>query len=276
MMSDEVEPNPIPRDRMQRPLIIPPGGGKPVAYTRVSTFAKALSDNDSLSQWKRKMIVEGVLANPGLLQDLMHAASCASPATRPDLINRYIEAFHDAGGGNVGSKWGTALHGLTEFVDADGWVPEQGTIPADLFDALHRYIALVRDIEMIACEGFVVVDEIKAAGSYDRIMLLPDGRLVIGDIKTGPKIHSNVAETQIQLACYARGVHYAPDGTREVGPLEGIDTSMGVLIQISRDNTGDRLLELDLDQGWEDAQVALDVRKRRSRKPRGTYIPAPF
>ena len=35
--------NEIPRDRWDRPLIIPPNGGQPVAYTRVSTLAKALT-----------------------------------------------------------------------------------------------------------------------------------------------------------------------------------------------------------------------------------------
>ncbi len=272
-MSADIEPNPIPRDRLQRPLIIPPGGGKPVAYTRCSTFAKALSDSDGLSQWKRRTMLKGVLLSDEARANL---ARWFGDEPGSDVLDALIEELHDAGGGNDGARWGTALHGLTEFVDADGWVPDQGTIPQDLFDALHRYIALVRDIQMIACEGFVVVDDIKVAGSYDRIMLLPDGRLVVGDVKTGPKIHNNVAEAQIQMACYARGVHYAPDGTREKGPLEGVDTSTGILIQISRDNTGDRLLELDLDQGWEDAQLALEVRRRRTRKPRRTYIPAPF
>ena len=43
--------NEIPRDRWDRPLIIPPNGEQPVAYTRVSTLAKALDDLSQLMAW---------------------------------------------------------------------------------------------------------------------------------------------------------------------------------------------------------------------------------
>ena len=192
------------------------------------------------------------------------AAEVAAPDTNVDA---FIERLHEAGGGNYGAAWGTALHGLAEFVDADGWVPEKGNIPDDLWDGLGRYVRLVEGIEMIACEGFVVLDDIKVAGSYDRIGLMPDGEAHILDIKTGPRIHGNVAEVEIQLACYARGIHYAPDGARDLGPLEGVNQSVGYVIQISRDGSGDRLLQIDLERGWANAQLALEVRRRRTAKP---------
>lgn len=260
----EVEYAPIPRDRMSRPLIIPPGGGKPTAYTRCSTFAKALSDGDSLSQWKRRTMVKGMAA-AGAGQIIGWLDSIRYEQGNPDV---FIEELHDLGGGNDGAKWGTALHGLAEFVDADGWVPEQGTIPNDLWSGLQRYIQLTEGIEMLSCEGFVVLDDIKVAGSYDRIGIMPDGGLCVLDIKTGPRIHQNVSEVEVQLACYARGIHYAPDGTRDIGPLEGVSQSVGYVIQISRDGSGDRLIEIDLERGWANAQLALQVRKQRTAKPK--------
>lgn len=41
----------IQRDRWGRPLITPPDGGKPKPYTRASTLAKALDDNQGLIDW---------------------------------------------------------------------------------------------------------------------------------------------------------------------------------------------------------------------------------
>ena len=46
--------------------ITPPGGGEPIAYTRVSTMAKALDDLNNLMAWKNRKVIEGVLRRPDL------------------------------------------------------------------------------------------------------------------------------------------------------------------------------------------------------------------
>src|SRR5690606_1008152 len=50
----------VQRDRWGRPLIVPPGGGDPVAYTRVSTLAKALDDTSNLMAWKQRVTAVGL------------------------------------------------------------------------------------------------------------------------------------------------------------------------------------------------------------------------
>jgi hypothetical protein len=42
----------IARDHYGRPLITPLGGGKPVGYTRTTTYVSALEDTYNLEQWK--------------------------------------------------------------------------------------------------------------------------------------------------------------------------------------------------------------------------------
>ena len=57
---------PVTRDRWGRPLIIPPDGGKPVAYTRVTTVAKTLEDEGGLSKWMMRMTALGLAQRPDL------------------------------------------------------------------------------------------------------------------------------------------------------------------------------------------------------------------
>jgi hypothetical protein len=276
---------PIPRDHFGRPKILCPDG-KVRTYTRVSTFAKALDDGSGLSEWKSQILMRGLTRRPHILADLMHIAeqpvwesSEAGARWQRDWklgdYSSWIEEARDAGGGNEASRWGTALHGLAEWFDAESYMfPDDGTIPDDLMAALDRYVEITKDIEMLACEGFVVHDEWLLAGSYDRLGLLPDGRLVVMDIKTSPHQHNNVSAAAIQMAAYARGTHYNPDGTRDLGLLEHVDQTVGLIIQISRDGSGDRLLEVDLAEGWRRAELAREVRAKRIMKPRGIHTSA--
>jgi hypothetical protein len=249
----------------------------------VSTVAKALDDQSGLADWKVQIVMRGLARQPSILADLRYVAEkpiweMSDTGARWERewklsdYNTAIEEARELGGGNEASRWGTALHGLAELFDAESYTfPDDGSIPDDLMGALDRYVELTKDIEMLACEGFVVHDEWHLAGSYDRLGLLPDGRLAVMDIKTSPNIHQNVSSAAIQMAAYARGTHYHPDGTRDLGLLEHIDQSVGFIIQISRDNTGDRLLEVDLNEGWRRAELARKVREDRKMKPRGIH-----
>lgn len=266
--SPEVELNPIPRDHLQRPRIIGLDG-KVRSYTRASTYAKSLSNADGLTQWKLRIAARGLYRQPTLFNDLR----AVGPQAEHNLsvMDGVLTAAHEAGGGFDGSRWGTLLHSLTEWFDAEDYLmPRDSNIPVDVLDALDRYVELTKNVEMLACEGFVVLDDLQVGGTYDRICVLPDpmaGRVVVADVKTGPRIHQNVAEAAMQMSMYARGIHYAPDGTRERGLLEHVDTSLGVIIQISRDGSGDRLIPVDLDEGWRRVQLAGQVREKRTMKP---------
>src|SRR6516162_6012262 len=49
------------RDQWGRYLVVPPGGGKPTGYTRVTTVAKALDDTGGLAPWKATMAAGGII-----------------------------------------------------------------------------------------------------------------------------------------------------------------------------------------------------------------------
>ena len=277
---EEPEFNPVKRDRWGRPYIVPPEGGEPVTYTRASTLAKALSDGASLTTWKQTVLLKGLSRQPTLLNGPLYQMRSTGELPKWEA-DRVIEAASEVGGANDASRWGTTLHGLTEFWDMDRY--ELPNLPPDQERALKEYIRVTEGYETLSAEGFVVCDELQAAGSYDRLYLVPEvqgivprGEVVIGDIKTGPKIHLNVTEAMIQFAVYAHSKHYDPvTGERVLGNLAHVNQQYGLLVQVPRTGEPAAVLVLDLVKGWELAKLAKLVRDSRIHKPLTTRPRAP-
>lgn len=270
---EETELNPVRRDRFGRPYIKPLDGGKEVAYTRASTLAKALSDGDRLSRWKLQKALNGFATQPTLLNGPIHQYKIHGevPSWESD---RVIEAALEVGGANNASRWGTTLHGLAELWDMDGYVIPD--LPEDFAKALDEYRRVTKGFETLSAEGFVVCDELQAAGSYDRLYLVPElfdgliacGEVVIGDIKTGPNIHLNVTEAMIQFATYGHSTHYDPaTGERVLGNLAHVNLEVGILVQVPRTGEPAQIFPIDLVKGWELAKLAKRVRDSRNHKP---------
>lgn len=260
------EPDPIPRDQYGRPLI-KQAKGRDLPYTRCSTAAKALSDTGGLTKWKQRQQMIGTVMMPSLLQgvDIRDNAS----------LDQAIENAYEVAGANESAKIGTTIHSLTEWVD-NGIDFD----PADYGDFaffVEEYRRLTEKVEMLAMEQFVVNDELKVAGTFDRLVRLHDGRVVIGDIKTGKSAADSPHEAAVQMAIYGRSMHYDPE-TGERSPIvspegEPIDTSRSLLIHLPSNRTQAGLYLLDTDAAWEAALLAVKVRQWRSRKIRTPYFP---
>jgi|JI10StandDraft_1071094.scaffolds.fasta_scaffold67449_5 hypothetical protein len=249
----------IPRDRWGRPLILPadPDDKKARAYTRVSTLAKALDDTTALTDWKCRQVAIGLDAR----KDLRAMVSVAKGDRRE--LNTIIKAALDAAQSDAAANLGTALHSFAQHVDEGG---DLDGVPPDYRPHIQAYQATMaaHGITPVACERFIVNDDIEAAGTFDRLLVMPDGRFVIGDIKTGSAAPAYALATAIQVAVYARGVLYDPDKGRT--PLPPIDLTTGVLIHLRQDEPVCELHELNLTEGWMAALVAFDVRRLRKEK----------
>jgi hypothetical protein len=204
---------PIKRDRWDRPLIEPVDGGKPVPYTRVSTLAKALDNKEALMRWKQRQTAIGLGKRPDLVS--MAAAVAGDNRKLDEIVKEAMSAAESNRAANVG----TTLHALTEVVDEGRW-PEHVT--ENLESDLRAYMTAMHGIEIVAAEQFIVCDEVQAAGTFDRLVRLPDGQLVIADIKTGQHEPSYPHATTIQTSVYARGHLYDPEKGR-VGYLPAVD-----------------------------------------------------
>ena len=252
----------IPRDRWGRPLIVPPDGGEPVAYTRVSTLAKALDDLNNLMDWKVRKAIEGVIRRPDLLTRAAGALANGDPDTdwpTKKALNKVGRDALEAAGSSRGSSSGTGFHSLTEAIDRGN---EPLFVPEADKPRLEAYRAATAGIKWLDVECFVVNDEVRAAGTFDRLGRLPDGRIVVMDLKSGKSEADYPFATTVQIATYANGYRYDPeDGTR--WPLHSeLDRRFGVLIHLPPSG-GCTLLELDLERGWQAAQLAAQVRDAR-------------
>jgi len=264
----------IPRDRWGRPLIIPPGGGKPIGYTRVSTMAKTVDDTSNLTAWKQRLTAIGIATNPHLATRVAGVVNAhADPISdgKRDL-NAIVSEACEAAGGSKAASTGTALHEMTQVLDSGDdlkFVPEQWRRHLD------AYMAATDGLDVLGVEEFVVIDELTAAGSLDRLYRLPDGRVVVGDLKTGKDEPRYPLGATTQIAMYAHGCRYDPT-TGERAPLHpDLDVTTGLLVHLpaARDARCDLYL-LDLTAGWEVAQVAARV--HAARRLRADDIARPY
>lgn len=256
----------IPRDRWLRPLIVPPGGGKPQPYTRVSTLAKVLDDKTALTRWKQRQTAIGIGMRPDL------AAMAAAKKDDKRAVDEVVEQAMTVAGSSVGANLGTTLHALTEHVDA-GTLPEH--LPGELIPDLTAYEEATKPLKMLASEMFVVTDDIACAGSFDRLVALPDGRIVVADLKTGQSEPSYPHAAATQIAVYSRGTPYAlPEGRAGASLADaGVDQSVGLLIHLPVGQARCDLYLLDLDEGWAAALTATWARRWLRSKPITPWTP---
>lgn len=251
-----------PRDRWNRPLIVPPEGGEAIAYTRVSTMAKVLDDTGGLRDWDERNVALGI----SMRADLQVKTLGIGPIERDDPdakskkkeMRAVVEEAKNAAKSKAAANMGTGIHAFTEKADAGqdlSLMPPQ--IAPDI--QAYRHAIISHGLTPVLAETFVVVDELRAAGSFDRLWRLHDGRHVIGDLKTGwdaPEYPHNIA---VQMACYAHGYIYDVENRHRYGLPEPIDRSIGLLMHLRPGSATCDIYILDLVAGWEAAKVSAWV-----------------
>jgi len=261
-MTDFATPaKPLERDRYGRPLIIPPGGGKPVPYTRCTTYVGVLEDTFNLSKWQQRMVAQGLAARP----DLMLAVSALPlngnmTAEDKRTLNGLCEQAMEAASAHAAATVGTALHALAERHDKG---EELGPIPDQYQPDLDAYINATAHLEMVQIETFGVHDGLRVGGTWDRIVRI-DGQHYIADLKTG-SIDYGIGKIAMQLAVYSRCQQYDPD-TGQRTPLPGVHQDRALIIHLPAGKGQAELKWVDIASGWQAVDLATQVRAWRARK----------
>lgn len=250
----------VPTDRWDRPLIVPPEGGKAGAYARVSSLAKALDDQMFLMAWKQRKTLEGVIRRPDLLTRAAGVLAKGDPdndSATKKALNAICGEATTAAGADRGSSAGSGFHDLTEAIDSGNeplFVPEADQA------RLSAYRHATAAFTPLDIETFVVNDVVRAAGTFDRLLLCPDGKVRVADLKSGKSEGEYPLATATQIAIYANGVRYrVEDGEPIREPLHPeLDPDTGVLIWLPPSG-GCQIIYLNLELGWEAAQIAADV-----------------
>ncbi len=251
----------IPRDWQGRPLVPQPTGGKPLGYTRCTTAVGLTEDTFTLSQWSQRMVALGLARRPDLLAMVS--------ATTDDLksLNRLVEEAKTAGGSEARANLGTAIHAFTEMVDNGASLD---AVPVAHQPDVLAYLDATDQLTHEHVETFMVHDAYKVGGTPDRLTRLPDGRLVVFDLKTGGKPGQPLAgmgKIAQQLAFYSRMV-LCDIETGERTAVE-LDQAVGIVAHLPAGSGTCELIEVDLHAGWEGVELCQTIRdyRKRNRNP---------
>lgn len=270
-VSQQPEPD---RDRWGRYVV------QGTAHTRATTFAKSCSDTFSLSQWGDRMVVRGLTLRPDLLA-LAHGLDVKQ--NRKDL-NSIAEQAKEAAGQKVAANLGSAYHAFSERLDAGLMKLEE--VPEAYRGRLAEYLSamsgagLTTRPEWIERTTAVRADQVgePVAGTLDRIVQLPNGELVIADLKTGSDLSYGWGEIAVQLALYAHGVNthglfdwrtktWESHTARVAGDVSlKVRTDYAIVMHLPADKEGCTLYRVDIEAGWEYARLCGHVRAFRKNK----------
>jgi hypothetical protein len=283
-------------DRFGRYKLTHPKTGKPVKWTRATTYAKSIADTYNLSMWAQRMTLKGAALRP----DIVAAVSTLDVKADRDRVNALVEDAKKAAGVKVAANLGTALHAFTEDRDKIlvGQAVKPQEIPENLLPSVDAYEALLQGFGLRPVPGLIefttAVLQYEIAGTSDRcyqvtrditftlhgrVITLYAGEYVIGDVKSGADLSYGWMEICIQLAIYAQGINTSGVfdwGSRAWGhptvPGEGdvqiqVRTDVGLIPHLPVDRKdGDPLATLyavDLDWGWATAVLCGQVRAAR-------------
>lgn len=261
-------------------LLPDPESGQMGIWDRATTLAGLHEDHGTLWKWGDRQMLAGLATQPSLLDQvpgLIEAIDAAdgwrAQKDAKKRLNKVADEAKDIAGSFDRSAWGTLLHNITEWSDAGrldevlptivSWGEQGESLLADL-DAYSKTMAeygLVCPPEYI--ERILVNKTCRSGGTTDRIVRLPDRRLVIGDLKTGDNFDFGVLKVAAQLAEYAYADALLATDGRSLEPMPAdLDRSMGLLIHLPFGEARCVLTELTKDEmelGWELAKHAAQT-----------------
>lgn len=280
----------VPRGPGGSPMLVPKGlegKGIRVPYTRASYMADQLENKDHIHKWEMRYLAKAMGQNEdlaalaavetystGISDAIEQSEKSASGRRLDEIIERALDRvrIHEK------ADRGTAIHGGTE----PGGVPLQA-VPERLRGPVQAFwdINLREGIELVATEQFTANDITMSAGTFDHLVRVPGDPVlcdyVVADKKTG---RFSPFEWAIQISTYANGDPYdTSNDTRPAWPGP-INLKYGLVWQIDAETSKVLLWVIDLEIGWELAQMAARVRdihaEEKSLARRMTRTPMKF
>lgn len=268
-------------------------------YERPSDLSGNLDTKENLSPYHQCQAVTGMMLDKSLAVQFkalvsMHGIFVWDKAK--DDVKQLLKDSKRAGGDEFKPNMGTGFGHYCALRD----IKAEVTLPTPEFEPwLDCYDELMAPWEVLATEGFVAIDDLDnpgsptdicGAGSFDRllraredifigsgkskVLWVPQGAVVVADIKTGSQDDQYAMKVHIQVAGYAHGEYYDQE-TGKRAPLHAdLLLDKGVMIhvpfqqQYKRANAvpNGTTYGLDLEEGWRLCQMSADLtRARRMR-----------
>jgi hypothetical protein len=263
--------------------------GNVKGITRVTTFVKAASDSNALTDWAKRNVLIGASKRPDIVA---RAHGMTHEDNRGDLMS-LVGELETVAGAKVSADIGTMIHEFTERLDGD---PDfvLADIPPGYRPAVALYAQTLRRARLRPVPGLIerttyVPEFGGVTGTWDRVYLHePSGQYVIGDVKTGKTLEYGMDEIEAQEAIYARGANtsgaydwntdtWCPPGSYgdsiQTGPwsMHTVSEDWGVIVHmpVQGDDAGKCILvKADLQRGWRHAALCHQVRLSQAAKPK--------
>lgn len=252
-----------------------------VPYARMSAVAKALDTKEKLVEWAAAQAAVGVMLDPGARSEIVTLINEFDgdpwshedgPHSGKDRLKTAVDQARTTAGQHTAAAAGTEFHKLGELVNRG---QEPRLVQDHLKPLLAEYKSAVSPIRFLRQELFVVNDEIRRAGSLDYLLQLPDGRIMVADLKTGKWDVRFPMSVTTQIAGAASAVVY-DQATGERRPIHpDLDTTTGLLVHfpILQPNPKVRFYEVDLVLGMRAARAAREIEDLRNAFQRKTSAP---
>lgn len=239
-------------------------------YDRPSDMCGYLDSKENLSPYHQAQAVLGVVTEQEA--SLIHQfRALASEFKDPwkqakDEVKSLLKLARLLGGEEAKSGIGTSIHRYCHLRDIgqDAEFPMPGL--EDWLDCYQEAMESRFDVVMDEC--FVVCDEVRTAGSFDRLLRdKQTGELVVGDIKSGAHDANFALKPTVQTAIYAHSELY----DQETGKREPLGCSLvtAALIHVPYHAGGNPrcdIYPLDITYGWELAKIAAQIPAARKLK----------
>lgn len=263
------------RNGNNQPMIMPEGGGKRVAYQRVTNFIDHLEDNrEGLRIWTERHVLRGLRDCDDLKAEWLNAE------TDRDLTSIALRAAR-FGGRDIEQEWGSMMHEVTAAMDRGEMMPRQWfnenikdsqRVPPEAKRDADAYHLATRCLRHHLVEQMHVHDGYRIAGTPDRVstyrkMGKAQGKPKIVDLKTG-KVFERPGPRMIeaQLGGYSESVPYDVQAEVRLEAM-GYDKKMGIVVHLPMMSRSCELVSADLAKGRADLKIAAAKRdKGRGRK----------
>lgn len=257
------------RDGRDQPRIVLPDGTVR-SYARSSSWGKPLEDLNALMGWKCRVTLLGVVAKPSLLDRARYVVDALENPR--DALQSIANDALEVGGAHEQANRGTAVHGLTDIVDQGRW-DELNNLPASIQQDLVAYRHMLDDyeVEPLAIETFTVQDDLRVAGTFDRLVLMEDdffkcpkclSLTYISDLKTSRTVNYPHSWA-VQLAIYANSQPYDIERRTRVSwaPRKPPCPHRALLIHLPAHQARCDLYWIDIETGWQTASVLVPAVK---------------
>lgn len=253
------------------------------AWTRATTIAETLEDRFGLEWWDKRNVAYGIGQRPDL-----YALAQSATLDDKDTLNDVARQAKAASGARSGANLGSALHRILQRLDEG---EEDYEVPPAWRADVDAYYAALTDAKMTVdphwIERVVIVPQLRVAGTVDRLVQVwgTEGHFA-ADFKSGKNaVKYGAHDIAVQLALYANATHAWKGSATDVPrdrwkryllplpedepdayePLPPVHKDKAYIIHMPVDSAQCDIYTIDIEAGFQAAQLAVDVRSWRKR-----------